>query len=43
VIAANDFAAIERAASASIDNAATLEALAKSAKTGETVVLSQHV
>ena len=37
VIAAKDFAAIERAASASIDNAATLEAIAKSAKTGAAV------
>jgi predicted dehydrogenase len=41
VIAANDFAAIERAASASIDNAATLEVLAKSAKTGEAVDVPQ--
>jgi predicted dehydrogenase len=37
VIAEKDFAAIERAASASIDNAATLEALANSARTGVAV------
>jgi predicted dehydrogenase len=40
VIAEKDFAAIERAARASIDNAATLEAIAKSAKTGAAVDIS---
>ena len=40
VIAAKDFVAIERAASASIDNAATLEALAASARTGAAVDVS---
>ena len=40
VIAAKDFAAIERAAGASIDNAATLEALANSARTGAAVDIS---
>jgi len=39
VIRARDFAAIERAAQASLDNAATLEALAKSARLGQAVVL----
>jgi len=39
VIAAGDFAAIERAAQASLDNAATLEALANSARTGAAVDL----
>ena len=34
VIAAEDFAAIDRAARASLDNAATLEAIARSARTG---------
>jgi predicted dehydrogenase len=37
VIAEKDFAAVERAAQASIDNAATLEALAHSAKSGVAV------
>ena len=37
VVAAKDFAAIERAAQASLDNAATLEALARSARTGTVV------
>jgi predicted dehydrogenase len=37
VIAAGDFSATERAARASIDNAATLEALARSARTGAAV------
>ena len=40
VIADRDYAAIERAASASIDIAATLEAIAKSARTGRLVTLS---
>jgi predicted dehydrogenase len=40
LIAANDVAAIERAALASIDNAATLEALAVSARTAEAVELA---
>jgi predicted dehydrogenase len=39
VIRARDFAAIDRAAQASLDNAATLEALAKSARLGQAVVL----
>ena len=39
VIHARDFAAIERAAQASLDNAATLEALAQSARLGQTVTL----
>ena len=39
VIHARDFAAIERAAQASLDNAATLEALAQSARLGHTVTL----
>ena len=39
VIRARDFAAIERAALASLDNAATLEALAKSARLGHAVTL----
>ncbi len=37
VIAAGDHAAIERAAQASLDNAATLDALARSARLGQTV------
>jgi predicted dehydrogenase len=37
VIAAGDHAAIERAAQASLDNAATLDALARSAKLGQAV------
>ena len=37
VVAAKDFAAIERAASASLDIAATLEAIARSARTGQAV------
>ena len=40
VIAAGDFAAIERAAAASLDNATTLEALARSAVLGHTVDLT---
>jgi predicted dehydrogenase len=40
VIADKDFAAIERAASASIDNAATLDALATSARAGAMVDVS---
>jgi predicted dehydrogenase len=40
VIADRDYAAIERAAAASIDIAATLEAIAKSARTGRLVTLS---
>jgi hypothetical protein len=36
VIADKDFAAIERAAAASIDIAATLEAIARSARNGQT-------
>ena len=40
VIADRDYATIERAASASIDIAATLEAIAKSARTGRAVNLS---
>jgi predicted dehydrogenase len=40
VVHAGDFAAIERAAQASLDNAATLEALAHSAKTGERVAVA---
>ena len=43
VIADKDFAAIERAAQASIDNAATLEALAKSARTGEAINVLQKI
>jgi predicted dehydrogenase len=39
VIRSRDFAAIECAAQASLDNAATLEALAKSARLGHTVML----
>jgi predicted dehydrogenase len=39
VIRARDFAAIDRAAQASMDNAATLEALAKSARLGHAVTL----
>ena len=39
VVANNDFAAIERAASASLDIAATLEAIARSARTGQAVDL----
>ena len=39
VIHARDFAAIERAAQVSLDNAATLEALAQSARLGQTVTL----
>ena len=39
VVGAGDFAAIERAAAASIDNAATLEAIAQSARLGKTVNL----
>ncbi len=39
VIADRDFEAIERAAAASIDIAATLEAIGKSARTGQAVVL----
>lgn len=35
VVAARDFAAIARAAEASLDNAATLEAIARSAKLGQ--------
>ena len=42
VIRARDFSAIERAAQASLDNAATLEALAKSARLGHTVVSGQQ-
>jgi predicted dehydrogenase len=38
-VAAKDFAAIDRAAKASLDNAATLEALARSAKLGERVAV----
>ena len=37
VVMARDFAAIERAAQASLDNAATLEALARSARLGHAV------
>ena len=37
VVADRDFAAIERAAQASLDNAATLEALARSARLGQSV------
>ena len=37
LVAARDFAAIDRAAQASLDNAATLEALAKSARLGQAV------
>jgi predicted dehydrogenase len=37
VIAAGDHAAIERAAQASLDNAATLDALARSARLGQAV------
>jgi predicted dehydrogenase len=37
VIAAGDHAAIDRAAQASLDNAATLDALARSAKLGQAV------
>ena len=37
VVRAQDFAAIERAAQASLDNAATLEAIAQSARSGQTV------
>ena len=40
VITDRDYAAIERAASASIDIAATLEAIAKSARTGRLVPLT---
>ena len=39
VIRARDFAAIDRAAQASLDNAATLEALSKSARSGQAVAL----
>jgi predicted dehydrogenase len=42
VVAAQDFAAIERAATASLDIAATLDALDASARTGEAVAL-EHV
>jgi predicted dehydrogenase len=38
-VVTQDFAAIERAAQASLDNAATLEALARSAKQGERVTV----
>ena len=37
VVANKDFAAIDRAASASLDIAATLEAIARSARTGQAV------
>jgi hypothetical protein len=37
VVAARDFAAIERAASASLDIAATLDAIAKSARSRQPV------
>jgi predicted dehydrogenase len=36
VVKAQDFAAVERAAEASLDIAATLEAIARSAKSGRT-------
>lgn len=39
LVAARDFASTDRAARASLDNAATLEALARSARTGERVAL----
>jgi hypothetical protein len=39
VIADSDRAAIERAAQASLDNAATLDALARSARSGQAVDL----
>jgi hypothetical protein len=39
VVAARDFAAIGRAAQASLDIAATLEALARSARVGQAVEL----
>jgi predicted dehydrogenase len=41
VIAAGDQAAIDRAAQASLDNAATLDALAKSARSGQSVDLAR--
>jgi predicted dehydrogenase len=41
VVAAKDFAAIARAAEASLDNAATLEAIARSARLGQAVMLPQ--
>jgi predicted dehydrogenase len=41
VIAAGDHAAIDRAAQASLDNAATLDALARSAKLGQAVDVSR--
>jgi predicted dehydrogenase len=40
VVAEQDFAAVARAAAASIDNASTLEALARSARLGQTVELT---
>jgi len=40
LVAANDFAAIERAAQASLDIAATLDAIAASARTGAMVVVN---
>jgi predicted dehydrogenase len=40
VVAERDFAAVERAAAASLDNAATLEAMARSARLGQAVDLS---
>jgi predicted dehydrogenase len=43
VVAARDFAAVERAAQASLDNAATLEALARSARLGHAVDVTGRV
>jgi predicted dehydrogenase len=40
VVSERDFAAVERAAAASLDNAATLEAMARSARLGQAVDLS---
>jgi hypothetical protein len=39
VVRQKDFAAVRRAAQASLDNAATLEALARSARSGQAVDL----
>lgn len=41
MVAEQDFAAMERAARASLDNAATLEALARSARSGESVAVEK--
>jgi predicted dehydrogenase len=42
VVASNDQAAIDRAAQASLDNAATLDALARSARSGRTEDVQRH-